>query len=425
MGLTGTGNYSIVFGDHIPLEGFPTVVVPSTGELGIKRITYLSEVRNRMMAPLDPPPSVESRPANYAVNHTTTRFDKILFLNDIYYRPEDAMHLLFSTNYNRATNRSEYLANCAMDFIRGGTLYDSFVIRDLDGYEISWFLYPWFTIYGTGQSRKDILAQKDAVRVRSCWSGLAAYDATPFLRSDVLAGNAAESSEVPKHKETSKNTLKGIASTLSASFSTAKQTEDAAEEAKAAALASDSSDLQLPMYPPLRFRHETELFWESSECCLVNADLLARHPSIGSSHTGIYLNPYVRVAYDQSTFGWQPIIQRFERGFVIIEYVVSLLGIKPEYNPRRTEMTGLSAVRRVWSFDDQAIQGYEGNNSALVVPVSEEERGGRWVNTKVDKALPGGFCGQRRLFVMLRDLEKANRGNEGTNWEKIDVPKGS
>jgi len=37
-------------------------------------------------------------------------------------------------------------------------------------------------------------------------------------------------------------------------------------------------------------------------------------------------------------------------------------------------------------------------------------------------AKPGGYCGVRNLFVMVGDLEKANRGNTGKNWERIEPP---
>ena len=34
----------------------------------------------------------------------------------------------------------------------------------------------------------------------------------------------------------------------------------------------------------------------------------------------------------------------------------------------------------------------------------------------------GGFCGQRRMFVMKDDLEKANSNGWGKNWEVVKVP---
>ena len=36
-------------------------------------------------------------------------------------------------------------------------------------------------------------------------------------------------------------------------------------------------------------------------------------------------------------------------------------------------------------------------------------------------AQPGGFCGQRRLFLMKKDLKKAN--GEDKNWEKGSFPR--
>jgi hypothetical protein len=396
----------VAFGEHIPLSDFPTVILPSTGEAAVKRLSYLAEVRNRMMTPLDPPP--RNPPAHYPFNHTTVRFDKILFLNDIYYRPVDALHLLFSTNYNMASNQSEYLATCAMDFIRGGTLYDSFVIRDVDGHEITWFTYPWFTPFGSGTTRNDVLSQTDAVRVNSCWSGMAAYDATPFLRFDVLAGTVAEagrSIHLGEGKNHRRPRSLGVATT-----------ETAAQ--------MGAADLQLPLNPPLRFRPEGEIFWEASECCLINADLLARHPSGSGGNTGIYLNPYIRVAYGPGTFAWQPFIQRFERGLALMQLVFAHMGIKQETNPRRTEVPGLSATQRMWEFENKKLTNEERNNTMLNLPLPESERKGSWVNKEVEKVMPGGFCGQRRLFVMQGDLEKANKDGKGENWLKISVPRG-
>lgn len=386
-----------MFGDHISLDSFPTVVLPN-GEPRVKRITYLAEVRNKLLRPLDEPPAAHLKETisldTPAINYTSTRFDRVLFVNDIYFRPEDALNLLFSTNLNQATGISEYQAACSMDFIRGGTLYDSFVIRDVDGHEITWFLYPWFSTQGTGATRKDVLAQKDAVRVRSCWSGMAAYEGTPFLRKAVVDANPS-----PPHLI--------IPSDLSNN-------------------SSQSHHLEMKQdYSPLRFRSQSDIFWEASECCLLNADLLARYPGIS---TQMFLNPYIRVSYDHGTWIWQPVIQRFERFFTILEWIGDKIRLEQTENPRIDQVIGRPTSTWKWIYDNPALNGEQIRNSTedrsngLSFPLSKDQMTGSWQQIQ-EVASPGAFCGIQRTFVMLNDLQKANRGNTGKNWEKIDIPK--
>jgi Cryptococcal mannosyltransferase 1 len=352
-----------------------------TGETAIKRLTYLNAVRNRMMRPLDDPPPMESSSPVQA-NYTSTRFDRILFLNDIYFRPEDALHILFNTNVNPATNTAEYSVVCALDFSKYIFLYDTFVIRDTDGYEIASLVYPWFHTAGSARSRADVLAQRDAVRVRSCWSGLAAYDATPFLKAE--AGAAAPP---------------------------ASQGGAAAAVAAAAAAA-----------PPLRFRHEPELFWEASECCLLNADA-AMHPRGGAGRAargGLFVNPYVRVAYTARTRLLQRVAQRFERAFAPAQrFLAARRWVAPEENPRRDDVPGREELHREWRYTwSLTLNGERRREAGLV------EGGvgtGEWRNVW-RKAAPGGFCGQRRLFVLLEDLVGANSEGKDKNWVKIPVP---
>ena len=41
-------------------------------------------------------------------------------------------------------------------------------------------IYPWFSSAGKAQSRQDVFDQKDAVRVKSCWGGMVAFNAKFF-----------------------------------------------------------------------------------------------------------------------------------------------------------------------------------------------------------------------------------------------------
>jgi Cryptococcal mannosyltransferase 1 len=358
-----------VYGDHIPLTDFPRIVMP-TGETALKRLTYLTEVRNRMMRPLDDPPPTDTPSSSVRANYTDTRFDRVLFLNDIYFRPEDALHILFNTNLNPTTGRAEYSVACALDFSKLFWLYDTFVIRDADGYGIASLVYPWFHTAGSARSRADVLAQRDAVRVRSCWSGLAAYDARPFLKT----------AAAPPHGP-----------------------------------------------GPLRFRHEPELYWEASECCLLNADVALRPHGggdgggvVGGAGDGIFANPYVRVAYDRRTLLAQRVVQRFERAFAPAQGFLAARGWSaPEENPRRADVAGREAEHRKWLY--AARPDLDGERARAVGFVEGAVGRGEWRDVS-EEAVPGGFCGQRRLFVLAKDLVGANSDGRDKNWIKMPVP---
>jgi hypothetical protein len=64
----------------------------------VKRLTYLAEVRNRALWPLDNPSLHADEATGRAMNYTNSRFDRILFIDDVYFDPVDALQLLFSTN---------------------------------------------------------------------------------------------------------------------------------------------------------------------------------------------------------------------------------------------------------------------------------------------------------------------------------------
>jgi len=283
-------------------------------------------------------------------------YDRILFLNDIYFSPLSALQLLFSTNLDPTTRRPSYRAACAVDFIGYAMFYDTFVSRDLEGFGMGLMFYPWFTPSGKAESRQDVLAGKDAVRVRSCWGGMIALQAAPFQK------------QPPQRRGVS---------------------------------VEASTDI-------LRFRYEPEIYWEGAECCLLLADLAARYPPPDASQdTGIYINPFVRVAYKPVTYSWIPIITRFERFFAILQNIVSRIGY-PEYNPRREEHVGEEVKRKMWVYDEGSEMKGTGSGAFRMVKAI---------------AAPGGFCGQRRLFVML-DMKSGTNKNGKKNWEKLPVPKG-
>lgn len=317
---------SIIFEEHLDLDSLPRVTVPG-GQERIKRIEYLAEVRNRALKPLDDDPE--------------TRYDKLLYLNDVIFDPVDALQLLFSTNADQ-NGVAQYRAACAVDFINPFKFYDTYATRDLQGYGMGLPFFPWFSTAGHGESRKDVLAGKDAVRVRSCWGGMVAFDAKFFQ-----SGTA------------------GKGSTLA----------------------------------PSRFRASHDLFWEASECCLIHADIQQPQPQPDEiTDTGIYLNPFVRVAYDLRSWSWLGITRRFEKLYSFIHNIGNHLVGLPWYNPRRAEVPGQTVQEIVWVAD------------------ANEASGGSF--KKFDRiAGNDGYCGRRGLQVIVEDRKP---GQEG--YESIPVP---
>ncbi|KAL8996568.1 MAG: hypothetical protein Q9169_003963 [Polycauliona sp. 2 TL-2023] len=139
----------------------------------MRRIPYLANVRNEALKPL------------HEMTAAGELFDKLIFINDVLFSPEDILTLL-------NTHDGKYAAACALDFlnppwnhvsakVRGHHppgIYDDFATRDSDGNIIGSHLYPYFS---STVSRKAIISGHD-VPVQSCWNGIIAFDASPFQR---------------------------------------------------------------------------------------------------------------------------------------------------------------------------------------------------------------------------------------------------
>lgn len=310
----------------------------------MKRIAFLAEVRNRALRPLEAKEVV--------------KFDKLLFINDVVFDPIDAVNLLFSTNH-QPSGYTQYQAACAVDFINAFKFYDRFALRDFEGFTSGIPFYPWFTDAGQATSRRDVLAQKDAVRVRACWGGMVAFEAKWF-----------------------QNTSPG------------GTTQDSLSE-------STDGDFKVSS---LRFRHEEDPFWEASECCLIHADLTyLRHGGNTTNVSGIFMNPYIRVAYDRQTLRWLPYTRRVERLYPWIHSILDHIVGMPQYNPRRQENPGEEVVEKVWQYDNAA--GKPGNHPQG--SYREKKR----------TAAPGRFCGIRRLMVMKQNPKQGEK-----NWENVPLP---
>jgi len=354
---------SIVAEEQAPIKlaKIPHTKLP-TGEERIKRIAFLAEVRNKALEPL----GASKKP-----------YDKLLFINDVIFDPVDATRLLWGTNVN-SDGKAEYKAACGTDFITSWKYYDTYATRDFEGYSIGVPIFPWFANVGEhAQSRRDVLAGRDAVPVKSCWGGMVAFDARYFQKP--LAG---------------------------------------------AAVTPGTSSL------PLRFRSEPDPFWDASECCLVHADILAIPPFSSSGQSklgadgGIFMNPYVRVSYDASTFKFIPLAKRFERLFALPQDIISRLAKLPRFNYRRGEKEGQKIKDRVWisNKQEEKKKGWKeilGIGKRATLGAGEIKDKDYWAQQGHYEdfertATRGGYCGVRQLLVLKKEDD-----NGPGNWDNL------
>jgi hypothetical protein len=343
-------NSSLV-SEHLDLETLQHVSTPD-GTRKLKRMAFLAEVRNRALRPIQEPGA-----AAYNL-----RFDKVLYLNDVIFDPVEAANLLFSTNADEVTGRTQYRAACAVDFINPFKFYDTFASRDTEGYRMGVPFYPWFTGAGSAETRHDVLSQTDAVKVKSCWGGMVAYEARWFQ---------------PWHHTAISNPYP---------------------------VSNDSA---------LRFRFEKDIYWDASECCLINADLSAVSSSeLPAGETGIFMNPYVRVAYSKRVLNWLSVTRRFERLYTPIHTIANWIAARPSFNPRREQQAGAEVVDHVWVWDQESQEALENHSVGDLSEVLH----GSYHETK-RKAMPGSFCGHRKLSFINKHPAEGEK-----NWESVDAP---
>ncbi|KAL3452217.1 cryptococcal mannosyltransferase 1-domain-containing protein [Aspergillus insuetus] len=293
---------SVVYENHLDLLQLPHITIPS-GDERVKRIVYLAEARNRALRHLDGP---------------AEKFDRILFLDDVAFDPLDALQLLFSTNLDpKNDHKPRYRAACALDFINPFKFYDTYATRDLEGYIMGFPFFPWFSDSGSGQSRKEVLAGKDAVP-----------------SPDELA---APSTEV-------------TGPSLPARFR-ALQDVDLFWDASECCLIH--ADIEGP---------------QSKD-----------DNAVDIPETGIYINASVRVAYDPRTMSWLWTTRRFEKLYSIIHNIGNHLVGLPWFNPRREEVPGKIVQDTVYiSGKNCSKAGHDGfcGRPGLQVIVPREGGGG-------------------------------------------------
>lgn len=161
---------------------------------------------------------------------------------------------------------------------------------------------------------------------------------------------------------------------------------------------------------PLRFRYDTKEDWEASECCLINADLQYRMSGKGKpTESRIYMNPFVRVAYDETTLSWLSLIRRPERLYAPIHDILNYFVGFPEIKARFAEEPGQTVTDKVWVFDNPA--------AAFAPNATEAQLAGHYIErTRI--AEPGGYCSSPNLLVIN---EKPEHGPG--SWSRIPLPR--
>ncbi len=127
------------------------------GTKEVRRIPYLSMLRNRSLEPLD------------SLLEEGVLFDKILFLNDVIFTLEDVLSLLHTRN-------GDYAAVCSLDFSKPPRYYDTFALRDFEGHEAVMSTWPYFRSY----TSRAALKRGDPVPMSSCWNGMTIMRTQPF-----------------------------------------------------------------------------------------------------------------------------------------------------------------------------------------------------------------------------------------------------
>ncbi|CAF9924969.1 MAG: hypothetical protein ALECFALPRED_002877 [Alectoria fallacina] len=164
---------------------------------------------------------------------------------------------------------------------------------------------------------------------------------------------------------------------------------------------------------PLRFRYGKDPFWDASECCLIHADLTHLHHGHDiTTDLGIFMNPYIRVAYDPYTLRLLSYTRRIGRLYSLVHTSLNRVVGMPENNPRRLESPGDEVVEKVWKYDDAGKTLRIGETGG---ETSSDPQGSYQEMKRV--ADPRRFCGSRRLMVLNDNPKKGRK-----NWENIRLP---
>ncbi|KAF2842036.1 glycosyltransferase family 69 protein [Patellaria atrata CBS 101060] len=154
----------------------------SGGKKELRRIPYLSKIRNRVM----------ERLTELSAYDEPKIFDKVLWLNDVVFTTEDVLTLL-------NTRDGEYAAACSMDFSKPPIYYDTFALRDISGARSVSLTWPYFL----SSTSRHALVSNAPVPVQSCWNGIIALDAAAFYTHPPLKFRGVPDSLANYHLEAS------------------------------------------------------------------------------------------------------------------------------------------------------------------------------------------------------------------------------
>lgn len=214
------------------------------------RIDRLSTLRNRALEPL-----YDAQRGGMVNGHA---FEKVVFLNDIFFTPETVYKLL-------RTEHGQYDQVCAIDHIWIG-VYDTWVVRDKNAKKLR-PLWPYFL----SSEDKATVARRGVVPVNSCWNGLTAIDARWFLADTNSTSHA--------HEQRINSSSPAIAQLP-------------------IPLPARVDGFDDPATLPIRFRTSRDCSFES-ECLLTSLDM---HRIARPIRPRIFINTDLAVAYDKRDF---------------------------------------------------------------------------------------------------------------------------
>ncbi|KAK1140659.1 hypothetical protein N8T08_009972 [Aspergillus melleus] len=130
-----------------------------------RHIPYLARRRNASLQPF------------YNLLADGITFDRILFLEDVVFTMQttDVLRLL-------DTNNGDYAAACALDFSHPPRYHDSGALRDSQGHRPIMSTWPLFRAADSRRAMQTL----SPVPVASCWNGIIAIPAHPFMANPPL-----------------------------------------------------------------------------------------------------------------------------------------------------------------------------------------------------------------------------------------------
>jgi hypothetical protein len=151
-------------------------------KLELRRIPYLADLRNEAMSKFH---ELAAR-----TDGTKMVFDKVLWLNDVIFTVQDIIELL-------GTRGGDFSSVCALDFSHPPLFYDTFALRDSNGDRPITMTWPYFL---SSASRKAMISNLP-VPVKSCWNGLAVFQANSFYGPNRLKFRGIPDSLAAHHLE--------------------------------------------------------------------------------------------------------------------------------------------------------------------------------------------------------------------------------